>query len=112
MAFKLPRELLEVHAVAHLRGLTFEDAVVIMDEAQNLSRSQLKLVLTRLGKNTKMILTGDTEQADIPSTVSGYVCDLDAVADWLTDVPGVAVYDFGPADVVRHPLVTEFLQRL
>jgi phosphate starvation-inducible PhoH-like protein len=112
LAHKLPKKLLEAHAVAHLRGLTFEDAVVCVDEAQNLTRSQLKLVLTRLGSNAQLILCGDPEQSDIRPSVPGFSCDLDWVAEHLADCPGVLVYDFGDADVVRHPLIAEVLRRL
>jgi len=106
MAFKLPKELIESVAVAHLRGMTFERCVVVVDECQNLTRTQLRLILTRIGQGSKIILCGDPSQTDIGGS------DFEDVAEALSDCPGVAVFDFCDEDVVRHPLISEILKRV
>jgi phosphate starvation-inducible PhoH-like protein len=112
MAFRLPKDILETQSIAHLRGLTFENCVAVVDEAQNLTLSQLRLVLSRLGPGAKICLCGDPEQSDIKSNVLNYTCDFDYVADRLADCPHVAVFDFTDADIVRHPLINQILKRL
>jgi phosphate starvation-inducible PhoH-like protein len=94
--------VIEVAPLAFMRGRTLANAVVILDEAQNTTSMQMKMFLTRLGENSRMIVTGDPSQIDLPlGQTSGLV---EAVA-LLDGVAGVAAVRFTSADVVRHPLV-------
>jgi phosphate starvation-inducible PhoH-like protein len=94
--------VIEVAPLAFMRGRTLANAVVILDEAQNTTSMQMKMFLTRLGENSRMIVTGDPSQIDLPAgQTSGLV---EAVA-LLDGVAGIAAIRFTAADVVRHPLV-------
>jgi phosphate starvation-inducible PhoH-like protein len=85
-----------------MRGRSLNDSFIILDEAQNTSPEQMKMFLTRLGFNSKMVVTGDITQIDLPSDqVSGLVM----VSDVLQDVDGIEFIRFGEEDVVRHKLV-------
>ena len=98
----LDRGVIEVAPLAFMRGRTLNDSFIILDEAQNTSPEQMKMFLTRLGFNSKMVVTGDVTQIDLPSDQqSGLV----AVADVLDDVEGIEFIRFGGEDVVRHKLV-------
>ena len=83
-----------------MRGRTLADAVVILDEAQNTTSMQMKMFLTRLGENSKMIVTGDPSQIDLPP---GQTSGLVEAIGLLDGVPGIAQIRFTAADVVRHP---------
>jgi phosphate starvation-inducible PhoH-like protein len=97
---------IEVAPLAFMRGRTLARAFVILDEAQNTTPMQMKLFLTRLGEGSRMVVTGDPSQVDLPpQTKSGLVDALDAVAG----VDGVSVVRFGEKDVVRHPLVAKIV---
>ncbi len=106
VAFRPPPDTIEIVPLEYLRGETFEDCIAILDEAQNASREQLKMFLTRLGKNSRIILAGDPQQSDIASP------ELHHVAIALEGVPGIEIFDFLEDDCVRHPLVREVLRRL
>lgn len=97
---------IEAMPLAYMRGMTFEDCWVILDEAQNTTPAQMKLFLTRLGENAKMLINGDLTQSDVPGR-SGL---LDAV-DLVHDHPAVSVVEFGTKDVVRSGLVHDILLR-
>lgn len=97
---------LEIAPISYLRGRTFQDAVCIFDEAQNATWSELKLFLTRFGKNCKVIVTGDPVQSDIRES------GLASVAECLRDVPGIGYVEFDKASIVRHPLVAMILERM
>lgn len=98
---------IEVAPLAFMRGRTLANAIVILDEAQNCTAMQMKMFLTRLGENSKMIVTGDPTQVDLPpGQKSGLVDALDI----LTDVEGVVRVNFSDADVVRHPLVARIVK--
>ena len=87
---------------AFMRGRTLNDAVIILDEAQNTTTQQMKMFLTRLGMNSKMVVTGDVTQIDLPrSTRSGLLSALRI----LRDVKGIGVIEYQKKDIVRHPLV-------
>ena len=93
---------IEIAPLAYMRGRTLSDAFIILDEAQNTTPEQMKMFLTRLGFNSKMVVTGDITQIDLPRDQdSGLVL----VADILTDVEGIEFVRFGEEDVVRHKLV-------
>ncbi len=94
--------VLEIAPIAFMRGRTLNDSFVILDEAQNTTVDQMKMFLTRLGFNSRTVVTGDITQIDIdPSRTSGLV---DAV-DVLKGIKGLAFIHFTEKDVVRHPLV-------
>jgi phosphate starvation-inducible PhoH-like protein len=98
---------IEVAPLAFMRGRTLANSIIILDEAQNTSSMQMKMFLTRLGENSRMIVTGDPSQIDLPrGTVSGLV---EAVA-LLKEVAGIAQVRFTAADVVRHPLVARIVE--
>jgi phosphate starvation-inducible PhoH-like protein len=96
---------IEVAPLAYMRGRTLNDAFIILDEAQNSTQEQLKMFVTRLGFNSKMVITGDASQVDLPRGVSG----LKNAAKILSKVSGVAFVDLGSADVVRHELVSKLI---
>ncbi|HEU4599801.1 MAG TPA: PhoH family protein, partial [Solirubrobacterales bacterium] len=96
------RNVIEVAPLAFMRGRTLNDSFVILDEAQNTSPEQMKMFLTRLGFNSRMVVTGDVTQIDLPTDQrSGLI----AVTDILEDVQDISFVRFGGEDVVRHKLV-------
>ena len=97
---------IEIAPLAFMRGRTLNDAFVILDEAQNATREQMRMFLTRLGFNTKTIVTGDVTQTDLPDRERS---GLAHAVSLLRDVPGVGVIEFSPEDVVRHPLVQRII---
>lgn len=99
---------IEIAPLAYMRGRTLEDAYVILDEAQNTTENQMKMFLTRLGFNSKMIITGDVTQIDLPRGVpSGLVKAIHI----LKDVKGIQFIHLSPMDVVRHPVVQSIIER-
>jgi len=92
----------EVAPLAFMRGRTLSDAFIILDEAQNTTVAQMKMVLTRLGSSSRMVITGDPTQVDLPPATRSGLADALQV---LRGVPGIAVVTFDAEDVVRHPLV-------
>ena len=99
--------IIEVAPLAFMRGRTLSNAVVILDEAQNTSSMQMKMFLTRLGENSRMIVTGDPSQIDLPP---GQVSGLIGAIDLLAGVSGIAKIQFTAADVIRHPLVARIVE--
>jgi phosphate starvation-inducible PhoH-like protein len=97
--------LIEIAPVGYMRGRTLNNAFVVIDEAQNCTYGQLKMLLTRLGWNSTMVMTGDPNQSDLLSGLSG----LGDVALRLEQVPHIAVVRLADADIVRHPLVADML---
>jgi phosphate starvation-inducible PhoH-like protein len=96
---------IEVAPLAFMRGRTLSRAFVILDEAQNCSHSQMKMFLTRLGEDSRMVVTGDPSQSDLPDGPEG----LSEALRYLNDVEGVGINRFSKDDVVRHPLVTRIV---
>jgi len=95
-------DLIEIAPLAYMRGRTLNDAVIILDEGQNATIPQMKMFLTRMGQNARIVVTGDVTQVDLPAaTLSGMA---DAV-ERLRDVPGIATVLLDKSDIVRHPLV-------
>jgi len=93
---------IQIAPLAFMRGRTLDHAFVILDEAQNATRNQLKMFLTRMGKNAKFIVTGDITQIDLPDKDdSGLVKAL----TFLKDISGISVVDFDGRDIIRHKLV-------
>lgn len=107
MAYNLPKDCIEAVPLSFLRGHTFNNTVAILDEAQNATYMQLKLFLTRMGKDCKLILIGDPEQSDI-----GNKSGLNKVVDLLSDIPEISIVKFSNKEVLRHTLVQKILQRL
>jgi phosphate starvation-inducible PhoH-like protein len=99
--------MIEVAPLAFMRGRTLANAAVILDEAQNTTSMQMKMFLTRLGENSKMIVTGDPSQIDLPP---GQVSGLVEATELLRGVSGIAQIRFTAADVVRHPLVARIVE--
>jgi phosphate starvation-inducible protein PhoH and related proteins len=107
VATHLERNVIEVAPLAFMRGRTLNDSFVILDEAQNTTPEQMKMFLTRLGFGSKMVITGDITQVDLPrDQQSGLI----VVADILSDVEGVDFVRFGGEDVVRHRLVQRIVE--
>jgi len=104
----IEKGVIEIAPLAYMRGRTLENVFVILDEAQNTTISQMKLFLTRLGFNAKMIVTGDITQSDLPSKVES---GLIKASEILNDIEGIEIVFFDNSDVVRHPLVQTIIER-
>ena len=97
---------IEIAPLAFMRGRTLKNAFVVLDEAQNTTAMQMKMFLTRMGQGTRMVITGDPTQTDLPaSTTSG----LKQAIDILKDIPEVTFVHFDKSDVVRHKLVSKII---
>lgn len=100
-------KVIQIAPLAFMRGRTLNDAIIVLDEAQNTTTHQIKMFLTRMGMNAKMIITGDTSQIDLPrSTTSGLVQALKV----LNGVEGIGKVEFGKKDIVRHHLVQRIVE--
>ena len=111
MPFELIRQMeesnmIEVAPLAYMRGRTLHNAVVILDEAQNTTREQMKMFLTRMGEGSKLIVTGDPSQSDISSAKNS---GLVHAANLLSKIRGIGIVRFSPEDVVRHSLVQKII---
>lgn len=104
----IEKQVIEIAPLAYMRGRTLENATIILDEAQNATVDQLKMFLTRLGFNSKMIVTGDCSQVDLPSSKRS---GLKIAAEMLKDLNEVSVIEFETFDVVRHPLVGKIIEK-
>ena len=99
--------IIQIAPLAFMRGRTLNDAIVILDEAQNTTTQQIKMFLTRMGTNTKMIVTGDMTQIDLPSSqTSGLIQALRI----LKGVKGISFVELNKKDIVRHKLVTRIVE--
>lgn len=98
---------IQIAPLAFMRGRTLSDAVVILDEAQNTTTQQIKMFLTRMGLNTKMIVTGDITQIDLPISQKSGLIDALSI---LKNVKGIARIDFDKSDIVRHQLVQRIVE--
>jgi phosphate starvation-inducible PhoH-like protein len=102
----MEKHVIQIAPLAFMRGRTLSDAVVILDEAQNTTPQQIRMFLTRMGWNTKMIITGDMTQIDLPrSQKSGLVEALEI----LRGVEGIGIVELNRKDIVRHKLVTRIV---
>ena len=103
----MENDVIQIAPLAFMRGRTLNDAVIILDEAQNTTTHQIKMFLTRLGMNAKMIVTGDMTQIDLPpSTTSGLIQAMHI----LRDVSGIGKVEFTKKDIVRHKLVQRIVE--
>ncbi|MDE5976972.1 MAG: PhoH family protein [Turicibacter sp.] len=103
----IERGIIEIAPLAYMRGRTLEDAYIILDEAQNTTKQQMKMFLTRLGFNSKMVVTGDETQIDLPKPVRS---GLKHAKEILSDVKGIEFVQFETVDVVRHTLVQKIIE--
>ncbi|MDR0248999.1 MAG: PhoH family protein [Oscillospiraceae bacterium] len=101
------RGSIEVAPLAYMRGRTLDDSFIILDEAQNTTREQMKMFLTRIGFNSKVVITGDITQIDLPP---GRVCGLKEAARILKNIDGIAICELSSRDVVRHELVQKIIR--
>lgn len=103
----MERGVIEIAPLAYMRGRTLDDSFVILDEAQNTTGAQIKMFLTRLGFSSKMVITGDPSQVDLPKGVKS---GLSIAANILSDVSGLSFITLEQTDVVRHPLVQRIIE--
>lgn len=104
----IERGVIEIAPLAYMRGRTLDDAFVILDEAQNTTHAQMKMFLTRLGFGSKMVVTGDQTQIDLPKGVKS---GLKEAVKKLSGVSGISIMKMDQSDVVRHPLVSKIINR-
>jgi phosphate starvation-inducible PhoH-like protein len=100
-------KVIQIAPLAFMRGRTLNDAIIVLDEAQNTTTHQIKMFLTRLGMNAKMIITGDVTQIDLPRTTSSGLVQALRV---LKNVPGIGRVEFGKKDIIRHQLVQRIVE--
>jgi phosphate starvation-inducible PhoH-like protein len=103
----LETRTIEIAPLAYMRGRTLADAFVILDEAQNATSAQMKMFLTRLGVNSRVVITGDQTQIDLPHREDSGLVQVERV---LADIEGISFFYFTDADVVRHRLVREIIK--
>jgi phosphate starvation-inducible PhoH-like protein len=103
----LEQNLIEIVPLAYMRGRTLNSAYIILDEAQNATEPQLKMFLTRLGLESKIIVTGDETQIDLPRGTASGLADAERL---IKGVKGVSFNYFTAKDVVRHPLVARIIE--
>lgn len=104
----IERGVIEIAPLAYMRGRTLDDAFVILDEAQNTTHAQMKMFLTRLGFGSKMVVTGDQTQIDLPKGVKS---GLKEAVKKLSGVSGISIMKMDQSDVFRHPLVSKIINR-
>lgn len=103
----LEQRVVEIAPLAYMRGRTLDNAYLILDEAQNTSNLQMKMFLTRIGINSRAIITGDITQIDLPGNQRSGLC---TAINILQDIKGIAICELKTVDVVRHPLVKEIIE--
>ncbi len=103
----MDNDIIEILPLAYMRGRTLNNAVIILDEGQNATPAQMKMFLTRLGINSKIVVTGDLTQTDLPRSVKS---GLEDAVQRLRDVEGVAIVYLDESDIIRNPLVTRIVK--
>jgi phosphate starvation-inducible PhoH-like protein len=106
LGYYMEREIIEIAPLAYMRGRTLNNAFILLDEAQNTTPMQMKMFLTRMGPESKMIVTGDTSQVDLPVKQSS---GLKQATRILQDVKGIGFVELNEKDVVRHRLVRDII---
>ena len=101
----MEKGIIEVAPLAYMRGRTLDDAFIILDEAQNTTKAQMKMFLTRMGFKSKMIINGDITQIDLKNIVSGLV----SAQKVLSEIKEIGFINLDSSDVVRHPLVQKII---
>ena len=104
----IEKNTIEIAPLAYMRGRTLDNSFIILDEAQNTTKMQMKMILSRLGYNSKLVITGDITQIDLPSHVHS---GLKHAITILRGIKGIGSISFEGIDVIRHPLVNEILKR-
>ena len=104
----IDKQTIEIAPLAYMRGRTQDNACIILDEAQNTTKMQMKMILSRLGYNSKMVITGDITQIDLPREVNS---GLKHAISILKGINNIGFIEFKGVDVIRHPLVNEILKR-
>jgi len=107
MAKLMEDKAIEIAPLAFMRGRTLANAFVVLDEAQNATSMQMKMFLTRLGEGSRMVITGDRTQIDLPRGVQSGLADAERL---LSDIPKISFNYFTSKDVVRHPLVAAIIE--
>jgi phosphate starvation-inducible PhoH-like protein len=102
----IEKEVIEVAPLAYLRGRTLNNSFIIMDESQNTTVEQMKMVLTRIGFGSQAVINGDLTQIDLPKHITS---GLDHVINVLKETDGIGITRFSSNDVVRHPLVRKII---
>jgi phosphate starvation-inducible PhoH-like protein len=102
----MEKGVIEIAPLAYMRGRTLDDSFIILDEAQNTTHEQMKMFLTRLGFNSKAVVTGDLTQTDLPKGVKSGLADATKIRD---GIEGIAIHKFTQKDVVRHKLVQKII---
>ena len=103
----MERSVIEIAPLAYMRGRTLNDAFIILDESQNTTTEQMKMFLTRIGFNSKAVITGDVTQVDLPRNQKS---GLKHAMEVLKDVPELSFNFFDNKDIVRHPVVAKIVQ--
>jgi phosphate starvation-inducible PhoH-like protein len=103
----MARGTIEIAPLAYMRGRTLSDAFIILDEAQNTTTSQMKMFLTRLGFGSRMVVTGDLSQIDLPRGLSSGLKEASQV---LKAVKGIGIVRMAPVDVIRHDVVARIVE--
>ena len=103
----IARNIIEVAPLAYMRGRTLEESFIILDEAQNTTREQMKMFLTRMGNHSRVVVNGDTTQIDLPNQQQSGLTEAEKI---LSHVPGIGVIHFSDADVVRHDMVGRIIR--
>ncbi len=101
------KNVIEIAPLAYMRGRTLSNSFIILDEAQNTTPEQMMMFLTRLGEESRMVVTGDITQIDLPRSKQSGLLEVQRI---LRDVPGIEFHHFSGADVVRHPLVMKIIE--
>jgi phosphate starvation-inducible PhoH-like protein len=107
LRYYMEREIIEIAPLAYMRGRTLNNAFILLDEAQNTTPMQMKMFLTRMGPDSKMIVTGDASQIDLPSKQSSGLKEAIRI---LRDVRGIGMVELNEKDVVRHRLVRDIIE--
>ena len=102
----LEKQIIEIAPLAYMRGRTLDDSFIILDEAQNTTPEQMKMFLTRIGFNSRVVVTGDLSQTDLPD---GKKSGLAEAVKILKGIEGIAIHEFSEKDVVRHKLVQKII---
>ena len=108
----LKNDMVIEEAASFLRGKTFDDSIIIIDESENFNKQELLLILTRIGRNSKMVFLGDNMQIDRKDIKkSGEKCGLDYAFEKLQGIDDIGFLEFGEEDIVRNPIITEILKK-
>ena len=105
------QNVIDYQLVNFARGKTFDDALILINEAENYSKEEMLLILTRIGENSRIIITGDLEQLDRKDIKkSNNMCGLEYAMKKLKDMEEVSIVEFGNEDIVRNPIITKIIE--